>query len=200
MIYKFTDFKQDDTLYNGYILEIQDVDTRFMYGKEPNFAAWLIDTNEVVVRFPSASFSFLHDRGTEELGKRLAKVDDERLMQPVEVARNHIEQDAANRRYKHVLYKFPDNFDKEKDEIEVVTNKVFSPKEQNGKIRLHVVPLASKFEVANDKGGTESLTSYRAQVQWFIAIDEKVSRQTKSKQSTNELEEQFTGLLVGMKF
>ncbi|EEC47725.1 predicted protein [Phaeodactylum tricornutum CCAP 1055/1] len=103
LIYRFTDFKKDDILYHGYILELQDVDLRF---GEPNFVAYFLGNNEVVVKYPSTSYTFLYDTDVEAAGRRLANLVDDRLEQTVDVARNQIASDPA-RKFKHLLLTFP---------------------------------------------------------------------------------------------
>jgi hypothetical protein len=52
LIVRFTDRTEDDVLYDGFKITVQDVDLRYMYGEEPNYTAYHLGSNEIVIKYP----------------------------------------------------------------------------------------------------------------------------------------------------
>lgn len=183
-VFKITNCNVNDTHYNGYCIEIQDVDIRFMHGDTPHFEAWNLG-HEVFLKMPAASYTFLFDSATEKAGKAMANLTASSIEETMDTDRNAM----IKRMYKYFLFKFPESLD----------NDPFSPDALDGKINVKVVPLTSRFESADLNGNMVQLTSYRVNLSWHIAIYEEDKRKIKTKKGGNELANQMATLVSGMK-
>lgn len=193
---RFSDVSINNVLNDGYNISIQDVDPRWMFGDEPSFAAWFLGNNEVVVKCPSSSYFFMHDHAIEEKGSKLVKFDNKRIELAKNTARTRILADRANRGFIYIMLHFPMDVKKvpgQEEKEERLSNEVFSPGAENGKINIKVVPLESTFNLQGSK-----ITAHRCNLEWLIAIDEVDKRKTKPSKTTNELEDQMSGLFSGM--
>ena len=188
VITPFTDLEKDDLLYNGYIISLQDLDIRWMYGDEPKFAAWDLGGNEVVLKYPSTSYTWLCDSTVEMSGRATASLDNPRYIQAQDVALHQVAADTT-RCFKHVLFQFP----MDEDEPEPLSNGILCPDAKDGKIKANVLPLVSKFKIKLKKSDIEA-TSARVDIEWYIAIIPKEDRpiKAKKKEKKNDLEDQVT--------
>jgi hypothetical protein len=189
LIIRFSDRTVKDVLYDGFKLTIQDVDLRYiMAEEEPNFVAYHLGCNEVILKYPSTSYTFLFDSGVEDYGLQMAKCANDRVEQATTVVCNRIAGD-AQRKFKHVLFKFPE---------ELVTD-IFSSDSENGAMKSVIVPLKTSFECSDNKHNKIKLHSARANVSWEIAVAEETKRATKRvAKGKNDQADQLSRLLPGM--
>ena len=192
MVVPFTDRIIDEVLYDGFDIFLKmPRDMRWMFGDQTNFIAWYGGANQVVFKIPNVSFGWLNDPAVEDNGRRLAGLTDPRVNQALTVARNTIQQNAADRVFQHYLLQFPDGV--------TFDNDVFSPGTTNGKINSTVVPLYSQFEVPNSATDTTpavQIQTSSVNIVWQIAISEgepryagaaRVQGQSDHQQQMNQL-------------
>lgn len=197
-IVSFTDDPVKSRIYNGYRIHLLDQDLRFCLGKEESFKAWWLGGNEVMIQIPSSSFTFLHDAAAEQKGKTKAGDINPRISQATNIARNSIKNN-EERLFKRYLLQLPTLVDDHNN----LDNSVYSPNEENGKIKSKVVVVESDFEVpTKDSSGNivmKPVTSLRCDVHWNIAIWEPTHRaETVASKGTNDQMEQLANQLAGM--
>ena len=162
-IYRMTDHQlPNGLLTNGWIVEAQDYDPRWMTGQNPALEFFHLGANETLLKLPSGSYTSIHEPAAEVAGLQLAGVTDDRVTQPMAVHRNAVIA-TPNRQYEIYRILFPDNID----------NAVFSPNANNGKVAPKVVPVVSTYQVtAIDENGVATereVSSTRVNVLWKIA-------------------------------
>ena len=196
MVVPFTDRIIDEVLYDGFDIFLKvPRDMRWMFGDQTNFIAWYPGAGQIIFKLPNVAWGWLNDPVVEDNGRRLAGLTDPRVNQALTVARNTIQQNAADRVYQHYLLRFPDGV--------TFDNDVLSPGTTNGKINSTVVPLYSEFEVPNSATDTTpavQITSSSVNVVWQIAIAEGEPRYAGAArvQGQNEHQQQINQLLAGL--
>ena len=191
MVYHFENLLESTVLRNGYILEIQYVDRRWMEELETEaIEAWQVAPNEVLVKQPSTSFSFLHATDEETKGKALANFDNAVIEQATSVPRNAIIADES-RQFVYTRFVFPEDLD----------NSVFSPNADKGKITPKLVPLVTELTYSGpDTNGDHVEVEYEAvlnvNVNFTICKLEKDKRLVETKKKVNALREQLEGMNV----
>ena len=192
-IYRMTDHElPNGRLADGWIVEAQDYDPRWMTGENPALEFFHVGANETLLKLPSGSYTSIHEPGVEVAGLQLAGVTDDRVTQPMAVHRNAVIA-TPNRQYEIYRILFPDNID----------NAVFSPGTENGKVEPKVVPVVSTYDVtAIDEHGVETqreVSSTRVNVLWKIAQDQlPVRAVTAAAAPGNELAGQMSSLFGRM--
>lgn len=195
LIVPFTDRIQNDTLFDGFDIALKhDRDVRWMYTPGPSFIGWYIGSNRVLMKIPNVSWAWLRDAITEETGRRMAGLTDPRVSQAITVTRNAIQQN-TDRIFQYYLLRFPDDM--------VFDNSVFTPNEENGKIKSNVVPLNSTFDIPDPNGnGTLTVESTRVNCVWQIATAEEEPRYAGNARAhghgQSEHEQQMAALLAQM--
>lgn len=192
-IYRFTDYTHSNSsLYDGFHIEIKDVDLRWMtHGETAAFSAWHVGDNRVMVKMPSESYSFLKDPKAEDTAKTNAKYANARILEANSVVRNDIVND-PERHSKYYLLSFPVDSDPG------LANDIFSPDAENGKIQVDLHPIMSSFEIPTSSG-QKKVTSFRANVVWDIAIAPLTTRFVKeAKPPKNDLAEKMANVFSSM--
>ena len=106
IISKFNNYNADNVLFDGFILQLQDVDHRFVMMEEECVQAHLVAPNEILVKLPSTCYSYLHDINEETKAKENANFDDEVFKNSTETTRTAIAGN-TNRHFSYVRYIFP---------------------------------------------------------------------------------------------
>lgn len=106
----------DMVLRNGYMLELQGLDRRWMEMETEAFEAWHVAPNEILLKVPATSYTFLHAVDEEKKGKAAINDDSLVFQQATNVPRNAIAADDA-RQSKYYRFVFPKDLD----------NDIFSP-------------------------------------------------------------------------
>jgi len=182
MIYSLTNHQgTDNVLRNGYIMEFQSVDHRWITLEAETYEAWVVAPNEVLVKRPSTSFTYIHAPGDEKIGKEKSDFKGSVIDQATDVPRNAILNDET-RQYKYTWYIFPHDLD----------NNAFSPDSENGKIKAKVVPLMTTFTHNN----TDITVCNSINIEFMIAKFEEKKRVVTSSTKTNTLADQLQSMSI----
>ena len=184
-------------LVHTYIIEMADVDTRWLMESSPAFELFFLGESEVLAKIPAFDYAFLHDALSEVNGKHVVKLVDQGDEDAINVVRNAIRSN-PDRHFQFIRLVFP----------EVLDNKVFSPDTDNGKLKPRSYPVVGEWKanaIVQDELGNQTLAevdkeSNRVNIQWKIAVAEDQKRatiaSTKAKNELQEQLEQFGGMSI----
>lgn len=103
------------------------------------YRAYLINHNSVFIVAPGQSSSFRWDSASVVQNEGATSCP--RIQEVMAVARNAILRD-GKRLNKHILLKFPGYME--------LSNTIYSPKSQNGKIKATIIPYGRKSQLVKD--------------------------------------------------
>lgn len=183
----------NQTVHDGYHIEVKDQDLRWINSEdeEEAFAAWHVRTNQVLIRKPEPSYSFWKEPKEEEEARKVAKYDDERIIESYNVSRNAVTKDTSNM-YRYYLLTFT--------EAKLgLANEILSPNSEDGQLDVDVHLVQSEFEVQTS-AGTNTAVMHRCNIVWDIASKEKVPRfKQESGKKKNRLNAKLIASVEGMK-
>jgi hypothetical protein len=191
-VYFFTDHHHNNKAHNGYHIELKDLDVRFTMGAEALISAWHVGGNQVFVKAPSGTYTFLYDGKAEDDARKKSKYTHARSLEANNITHNAILTE-KHRHFNYYLLVFPDV-----DSHVGFNNDIFSPGADNGKIEPHVSLVKSDFtiDVADGKKKVEQM---RVNISWDIA---EFSTETRAvgpvQESTNELDTKISSLFSSM--
>lgn len=194
-IYQWTDYVHNNkTLINAFHIELKDQDLRYFIGdqEETMYEAWHVGGNQVFVKQPGGPYSFMKAYREEEQAKEDANYNQERSMERDAVIRNDFIGD-PDKRFKYTLLEFQETAS------HGLSNGIFSPQAENGKIIGLPAPSKSDFTIKTAVGA-KNVSSLRCAIMWEIAITEKKTRYKSAAQpKKNELDALVSSAFNSMK-
>ena len=156
----FTNVENDGILHDGFEVTLE-VDFRDLL--DDKYSAHLLPSgNEIMLRMPSMSYSFLYE--SEKYDEQLKNVGLHcpRTQEAQDVERNHILSDNA-RQTRLVLLRFPSHME--------LSNLIYSPKSQDGEIDFEPVSYASNAEFNG-----QIFPMIKTRVSWKVSLVEPKMR------------------------
>ena len=202
MIYKITNVEVDKVLYDGFILELQDIDNRFITDvKEEAVQMHAVSPNELLLKAPSTCFPYLHSPKDEEIGRKKAGLDGSVYKNATETTRTAIIGNSG-RQFSYFKFIFPKALD----------NDVFTKDAEHGKIEPKLVPLSQEIAIpvylasgakVEDAETGEYMTVFhkvclRSNICFVIAEAEGTKRRLQSTKKKNMLTDQLTSMFDDM--
>lgn len=177
--------------HNGYIIQVQGVDRRYMEMTEERVAAWLIGSSDILLKLPSTAYPFLHSVDDESKGKSVARYDDDYVEKAMNFVRNDLTTDDS-RQSNYFLLVFPEKLD----------NRIFGMPTALDETKLtpKVIPLIQTiaYNVAESDGNTVTHNleiCVRVNVEFVIGIEDDRKQLNKTpQQKSNPLADQMKSM------
>jgi len=172
------------TLHDGFSIQLHGIDLCFCKGATRWFSGWYLPGMHVMMQIPSGSSNHLNREAAHVEGPY------DRVNQARRVHHNSI-LNTPSCSFLYYLLNFGTD----------LNNDVFSPGTQNGKINAKVTPYYEKFTLTGKDGRTIEARTWRANLEWNIAIYEEVPRYIEQAEVVaDDMEDQISEALTGMTF
>jgi len=201
LINKVLNVEVDNVLYDGYILELQDIDNRYITELEEEAVQMnVVSPNELLLKVPSTCFPYLHSLVDEKMGRKKAGLDEPVYKNAIDATRTAI-MGTTGRQFSYFKFVFPKALD----------NDVFTKDAEHGKIEPKLVPLSQNIQIPvfleSGKKATDSNGEYmtvfhkvclRSNICFVIAEAEETKRRLQSGKKKNALTDQLTSMFDDM--
>jgi hypothetical protein len=181
-VFVLTDVNKEGVLHNGYEVVIYADLEDVIAGK---YKAVLSNDHEIIVDMPSISRSFLDNSDELVKQQKAANLHCQRTQEAHDVARNGILKD-VKRQTKRRLLRFSEDLDP-------LSNIVYSPQSTDGEIDISPFPLKRSFKIKE-----KEFNSTIVRVSWKVSTLEIEKRVVKSVDDGNKAADQLLARLSGM--
>jgi len=168
-----TDIETNGKVVNVYTIELLGVDPRWITSNTANphapvsHEAFHIGHNEVLVKIPSSTWTYLNNYNAEIAALNRSGVKDGRQLQAYDIGYSDFIQNPA-RHFKTYRLIFPDDLD----------NTIFNPDSANGAIDFKLATVGTKYD-KRVEGKIHAIVEFHENLHWSIAAVEEKRRATK---------------------